>query len=112
MASERPATYAEFWPVYLRAHRKRGTRVLHYLGTLLGLGLLVSGALLLDWRLAVAAPLVGYAFAWTAHFGIEGNRPATFGHPAWSFASDFRMLGLALTGRLGAELRAHVERPD
>ena len=107
MASEPPRSYAEFWPVYLRAHSKRGTRVLHYLGTLLGLGLLASAALLADWRLALAAPVVGYAFAWAGHFGIEGNKPATFGHPLWSFASDFRMLGLALTGRLAAELQEH-----
>jgi hypothetical protein len=98
------ATYAEFWPHYLRAHRNPGTRALHFLGTSLGLVLLAAAILTADWRYLVAAPLVGYAFAWAAHFGVEGNKPATFGHPFWSFASDFRMLALFLTGRLAPEL--------
>ena len=101
------ADFDAFWPVYLRAHSKRGTRVLHYLGTILGLALLAAAAVLDDWRLALAAPVGGYAFTWAGHFGIEGKKPATFGHPLWSFASDFRMLGLALTGRLAAELQEH-----
>jgi hypothetical protein len=55
------------------------------------------------WLLA-GAPLLGYGFAWYAHFFVEGNRPATFGHPFWSLAADYRMLWLVLTGRMGAEL--------
>jgi hypothetical protein len=31
---------------------------------------------------------------------VEGNKPATFGHPWWSFISDFRMLWLMVTGGL------------
>lgn len=97
-------SYAEFWARYLRAHAKPVTRSLHYIGSLLALGLLVAG--LWDWRLIIAAPVVGYGFAWGGHFGVEGNRPETFGHPLWSLVSDFRMLLLAACGRLGA----HLER--
>jgi hypothetical protein len=103
-------TYAEFWAVYLRAHARPGTRILHYLGSLLALAALAIAIIRLDWRWALAAPLIGYGFAWTAHVALEGNRPQTFGHPFWSLISDFRMLGLWLTGRLQAHLAALAPR--
>jgi hypothetical protein len=98
------ADYDAFWLHYLAQHRQPGTRRLHYAGTTLGLACLLAAVLTLDWRFLVAAPLVGYGFAWAAHFGVEGNKPATFGHPIWSFVSDFRMLALAATGRLDRQL--------
>ncbi|GAA0727244.1 DUF962 domain-containing protein [Sphingomonas japonica] len=101
----RIATYAEFWPFYLREHAKPETRRLHYIGTALTLLLLLvalnSGGW---WWLAI--PLAGYGFAWFAHFRVERNRPATFTHPLWSLVSDYRMFFLAVTGRLGPHLRA------
>lgn len=104
VAARLPAlTYAEFWHRYLRAHSRRSTRVVHYVGTALALSALLAG-LLLDLRWLVVAPLVGYGFAWGAHLLLEGNRPETFGHPAWSLASDGRMALLALLGRLPAHL--------
>jgi hypothetical protein len=98
-------TYPEFWRVYLAAHTDPRTRGLHYLGTGFGLAALIVAGLAGDWRWLLAAPVVGYAFAWFGHFVFEHNRPATFGHPTWSLFSDFRMLGLFITGKLGAELR-------
>ena len=98
------ATYAEFWLHYLRAHRDPRTRAAHYFGTGLGLALVVLAVARSDWRLAVAAPLAGYACAWLAHAVFECNRPATFGHPLWSLYSDFRMLALWASFRLQPEL--------
>lgn len=95
----------EFWLTYLRAHRRPQTRALHYVGSTLALICILMAAGRLDWRWLIAAPLVGYAMAWVAHFGVEGNRPATFGHPLLSLASDFRMLFLFVTGRLRPHLR-------
>jgi hypothetical protein len=100
-------TYAGFWPVYLRAHSRPGNRRLHAIGTGVGLLLLAGAAGSGDWRLLPAAVAVGYGFAWAGHFLVEGNRPATFGHPLWSLFSDFRMLGLMLVGRLRPELDRH-----
>ncbi len=98
-------TYGEFWPFYLSQHSHPANRALHVIGTGLGAALLAGGIAALDWRLVVAAPLAGYAFAWAGHAFIERNRPATFTYPVWSLVSDFRMFGLALTGRLAAELK-------
>jgi hypothetical protein len=102
--AERITSYAAFWPHYLRAHRDPRTRIAHYLGTALGLILVLIAASDGDWRLLIAAPLAGYGSAWFAHVAFEGNRPATFGHPLWSFYSDFRMLALWARGRLEPEL--------
>ncbi len=97
-------SYRAFWSRYLSAHADPRTRALHYLGTLLAMAFLAAGALF-DWRLFLLAPLCGYSFAWFGHFVIERNRPQSFGHPLWSLFSDFRMLALFLSFRLGKELR-------
>src|SRR3954464_11432927 len=96
--------YDAFWLRYLRTHADRRTRALHYAGTLLALACVAGGAIWTPWLL-LAAPVVGYGGAGTAHLRGEGNRPETFGHPLWSLFSGFRMFGLALTGRLGPHLR-------
>lgn len=97
-------TYSEFWDRYLRAHSRPATRAVHYAGSVLAVIALAVGIGTADWRWVVAAPLIGYGFAWSAHWGLEGNRPETFGHPLWSIVSDFRMLGLWASGRLGPHL--------
>lgn len=99
-------TFADFWLHYLREHSSPRTRFLHYVGTALVLA--AAAALLITgngwWALAM--PVTGYGFAWTAHFFVEKNRPATFTYPMWSLVSDFRMFFLAISGRLGRHLDA------
>jgi hypothetical protein len=97
-------TYRDFWLRYLRAHSNPNTRALHYIGSVLAVGTLIAAIVTLNWRGLIAAPLIGYTFAWTAHFAIERNRPETFGHPFWSLFSDYRMLMLALSFRLSPHL--------
>ncbi len=93
-------SYDEFFLHYLRQHREPQNRLLHACGTGLGLIIVaVSLALRHPWFALLFVP-VGYGFAWVGHLVVERNHPATWGHPWWSFISDFRMLGLMLTGRL------------
>lgn len=99
-------TYAEFWGFYLRAHSKPGTRAWHFLGLAVGLALVLQAWRLGSWPVFFVAFLAGYGCAWVGHFAVEGNRPATFGHPLWSLVSDLRMTWLAIVGGLDAELEA------
>ncbi len=47
-----------------------------------------------------AGVVSAYAFAWIGHFGVEGNRPATFEYPLWSFLADLRMWSHMARGQL------------
>lgn len=96
--------YAEFWDFYVQEHSKPLTRLLHFIGTLLGIAVLAYFLIRGPWYMFPLALLVGYAFAWFAHFVVEKNRPATFKYPFWSFISDYKMLWLMATMRMGSEV--------
>jgi len=104
------SSFGEFWPHYVLAHRHPVTRGFHFTGTLAAWGLVVAAILLRDAWLVLAALLVPYALAWFSHFFIEHNRPATFGHPLWSWLADQRMVALMLAGKMGEEVQRCAER--
>jgi len=96
-------SFADFWPYYVRAHAQERTRVLHAIGSVLAVVMLCLAFAVSLWFL-IAVPLLGYAFAWYAHFFVEHNKPATFGHPFYSLAADYRMLFLMMAGKMDAEV--------
>jgi len=93
------ANYREFFPYYVAMHSRTITRRLHFVGTTLGLVGTVVGLVTGRRRLLPALPVLGYGFAWPSHWLIEGNNPASFGHPLWSLRGDFEMIGYLLRGR-------------
>jgi len=104
------ATYKEFFSFYLREHSDPRNRMMHAAGTLLAVATVVVAIAVRHPWYALLWPVVAYGFAWTGHFLLEGNKPATFGHPFWSFVSDFRMLGLMLTGRFKSRMNAAQDK--
>jgi len=104
MATERYRSFAEFWPYYLGEHAHGATRLFHFVGTSVGAALFVFAAVTRSWAFLPVALVVSYGLAWVSHFTIEKNRPATFTYPVWSFLGDWKMLFLAITGRLQGEL--------
>lgn len=90
--------FAAFYPFYLGDHHNRTSRRLHVFGTGLSLVALAAG-LVVRPRYALAAPLLGYGFAWLGHYGFEKNKPATFRHPLYSLMGDFRLFFETVSGR-------------
>jgi len=105
MSEPRFQSYEEFFAFYVLQHSSLSNRLMHVAGTALGLGTAITAFVLgHPWFALLWIPMA-YGFAWTGHFLMEKNKPATFGHPFWSFISDFRMLFLMVTGRLGPYLK-------
>ena len=100
MAEQELKSFADFWPHYLAEHSRAGTRLLHAAGTITSTTLAVALIITGRWRWLPVALVTGYAAVWVGHFFIEHNRPATFKHPLWSFAADYKMVALMLTGKI------------
>jgi len=102
MADSTFKSFKEFYPFYLSEHKNKTSRILHFIGTFLVLGLL---AFLLvsqkEARFWIALPLTGYGFAWVGHAFFEKNKPATFKHPLWSLRGDFTLFFDILRGKRG-----------
>jgi hypothetical protein len=108
MADERKfKTFKEFWPEYLRLHSKPITRAVHYAGTLGGIALAATGAIVGAPLMIVAAPVFTYGLLFSSHPIFEKNRPATFKNPFMSVGGDLKLLFCFLTGRIRDEYKKH-----
>ena len=97
-------SFQQFWPFYLSQHQNFFSRLLHYFGTISSHLLLIIFVLEKYWLGLIFIPLIGYGPAWIGHFLIEFNKPATFKYPLWSLMADYKMLYLAVFGRLKVEI--------
>lgn len=101
MAERVYKSFDEFYPYYLTEHRKKGTRITHFIGTTLFIMLAISAVITAyPWYIMYGAVLA-YGWAWIGHFFIEKNRPATFQYPLWSLISDFKLYFQILSGKEG-----------
>ena len=104
-------SFEEFWPFYVSEHSDPVNRALHYAGTTMVIGTVGAAVVTLNPAWLLLAPVVGYGPAWVGHFFIEKNKPASFKHPLWSLRGDFKMYGMALRGKMAAEVeRVLAER--
>lgn len=101
-------SFKEFWPLYLRAHCHRGTRIGHYCATAVALTVIAASVALQQIWLTVVGIALGYAIALASHRLIDGSKSLVIVNPVWGAVADFRMCWLALTGRLAAELERHA----
>jgi hypothetical protein len=96
--------FQEFWPFYVGEHSKKGTRILHFAGTTALFFFLAHALVTASPFSLLAGVIAAYGCAWTGHFLIEKNRPATFRYPFFSFMGDFKMYGMMLTGKMQEEI--------
>jgi len=101
-----PETYEAFWPYYVSQHLHPATRAIHVGATSAALACGAVGMLTFNPFLVASAPVIGYGPAWVSHFAIEKNKPASFGHPFWSFRADLRQVRKFFTGRLDVDVQA------
>jgi hypothetical protein len=103
--------FHEFWPFYVREHSKSGTRALHFIGTTALFAFLLNAIVNASYWSLLAGVCCAYGCAWSGHFLIEKNRPATFRFPFLSLLGDFKMFGMMLTGQMGKEIERINLRP-
>ncbi len=96
---ERIKTFKEFYPYYLNQHSKKFTRIFHFTGTLLVLGVIIyvlqSGKERFLWYI----PIFGLGISALSHYIFEKNKPTSFQYPVFTLMGDFKMFFELLIGK-------------
>ena len=104
MPQTRITDFDRFWSFYVLEHEKPATRVAHVVGTTTGALVVVLGLVTGTYWLIPVGLVAGYGPAWISHFFIEGNNPASFRQPLYSFLADWKMWAYMIVGRMDAEV--------
>ena len=100
MSNTKFTSFKNFYPYYLSEHQSKINKILHIIGSLLGLTFLIVILYLQQYKYIPISLLFGYTFAWIGHFVFEKNKPATFKYPLYSFVGDWVMLKDIIIGKI------------
>ncbi|MET1025833.1 MAG: DUF962 domain-containing protein [Dongiaceae bacterium] len=104
-------SFSEFWPHYLRAHQRPGTRACHYMASVLGMSSSLAAAVIGEVLFAVGGIAGAYCLAIGSHWFIEHNKPLIAVNPLYGAMADVKMCWLAATGGLRREfIRVGLEQ--
>ena len=76
-------SFSAFWPLYLRAHSHRGTRIGHYAATAVALATVAASVALQAVWLTALGIVLGYAIALASHRLVDGSRSLVAVNPVW-----------------------------
>ena len=93
-------SFKDFYPYYLSEHKLKINKILHAIGSLIGLSFLIYILMIEQYKFIPISFLFGYTFAWIGHFFFEKNKPATFEYPLYSFIGDWVMLKDIILGKI------------
>ena len=100
MSNTKFTSFKKFYPYYLSEHKLKINKILHIIGSLLGLVFLIIILYFKNYKYIPLSFLFGYTFAWIGHFVFEKNKPTTFKYPTYSFMCDWVMLKDVLIGKI------------
>jgi hypothetical protein len=80
---KRFATFAEFYPAYLKMHSTAGCRRMHVAGNLLALGAAAFAIGALNPWALLAMPVLANGCASIGHLVFQRNQPGVFHYPVW-----------------------------
>ena len=93
-------SFKDFYPYYLSEHKLRINKILHAIGSLIGLSFLIYVLCIGKYKLILVSFVFGYTFSWIGHFFFEKNKPAAFSNILWAKACDWIMLKDIITGKI------------